>query len=124
MSSVTISLSHPILFVFDFSNPAFSVPEFDPNAPVSANSNGISIRSASEVDGEVIVNLTEAIPTAVASAGHEVFVGSIAAPSKRVAVVTAENEKLVEAAVPTTTAKIRVVVDDPEHAMTIWVEAR
>jgi len=124
VSTVTVSLSHPILFVFDYSNKAFLVPDYDPTTPVSANPTGISIRSASEVDGEVTVHLNGSIPTDAASAGHEVFVGAIAAPSKSVAVVTAENEKLVEASVATTTAKIRVVVDEPEHATTIWVEAR
>jgi len=119
-----VCLVHPILFVFDFSNRAFSVPEYDPGAPVSANETGLSVKAVSEVDGEVTVYLTDLIPPDVSARAHEVFVGSIPAPSKKVAVVTSENEKLLEAEVPSTAAQVRVLVDEPDSPTSIWVEAR
>lgn len=124
MKTVTASLVHPILFVFDFSNEAFLVPEYDAGAPVSANETGLSIKAVSEVDGEVTVTLTDAIPPRLSSKAHVVFVGSVPAPSKKVAVVTSENEKLVEADVTSSTAQVRVLVDEPAFPTKIWVEVR
>ncbi len=120
MKTATVSLVHPILFVFDFSSQAFSVPEYDPASAVSANGNGLSIQAVSEVDGEVTVRLTSAIPSAVGAEAHEVFAGS---SSRRVAVVTSENEKLLEADLASTIAQVRVMVDDSEFPADIWVEA-
>ena len=99
------------------------MPEYDPATAVSANGNGLSIKAVSEVDGEVTVRLTSAVPSAVGVEAHEVFAGSLSAPSRRVAVVTSENEKLLEADLASTIAQVRVMVDDSEFPADIWVEA-
>jgi hypothetical protein len=124
MRKARVCLGHPLLFVFDYSNRAFSVPEYDPGAPVSANETGLSVKAVSEVDGEVTVYLTDLVPPEVSARAHEVFAGSIPAPSKKLAVVTSENEKLLEAEVTSTAAQVRVLVDEPDLPSTIWVEAR
>jgi hypothetical protein len=123
MRTATVGLSHPILFVFDFSNKAFSVPEFDPSAAASANSTGVSVRTVADVDGDVTVHIARRL-SGISAKGNQVFAGKIQTPSRKVAVVTAENQVLVEASVREPVAQIRVVVDDVEHPTTIWVEAR
>jgi hypothetical protein len=122
--TATVSISHPVLFVFDFGNRTFSVPVYDDAATVSANDTGISIKAVSEVDGEVTVHLTDVIPGAVEGQRHEVFVGLIPAPGKKIAVVTSENDKLAELDVASVRPRVRVLVDDPMFPADIWVEAR
>lgn len=53
MTTATYSPTHPIAFVFDFANKAMEVPVYDPDKPVSANDSCISIRTISDVDGDV-----------------------------------------------------------------------
>lgn len=96
MATTTYSPPHPIVFVFDFSNKNVAVPEYDSNAVTSANESCVSIRTIADVDGEVTVNLVEALPCNVADIGFEVFCGTINAPGRKVALVTSQNEKLLE----------------------------
>ena len=100
------------------------VPEYDPESVVSANRSCVSIRTIADVDGNVTVTLTSALPAGAREDGLEVFQGRIDSPSGRVAVVTSENEKLLELEVANQKANIRVVVDEEPSPSRIWVEAQ
>lgn len=110
MHTASYTPSHPILFLFDFSNANMIVPECNPEEVVSANDSCVSLPTIADVDGDVTVTLAETLPRE--AGGVEVFDGVIAAPSKRVAVVTPHNEKLIETGVHRERATVRIVVDD------------
>lgn len=122
MSTASYTPLHPILFVFDFSNQNMVVPEYNLDQVASANDSCVSVRTIADVDGDVTVTLAETLPLEVN--GVEVFGGAIAAPSRRVAVVTSHNEKLLETEVQGERATVRIVVDDEAHPSRIWIEAR
>ena len=60
----------------------------------------------------------------VRASAHEVFVGFVPAPSEKIAVVTSENHKLLETDIASTTAQVRILVDQPDYPSRIWIEAR
>lgn len=124
MSATTVALSHPIVFVFDFHNDGFSVPELADDALVSANEGGISVRASSYVDGDVTIHLSRSPQAAPERPPIRAFDGKVNTPSGSIAVVTAENQLLLEENVGATRAMVRVYVDDASHPGVIWVEVQ
>jgi len=112
---------HPIVFVMDFLNDDVEIPEYDPETVASNNKTCISVRTIADVDGEATVILADHLPPPTAGIAQQVFVGSINTPSGKVALVTSENQKLVECDVGKDTTELRVLVDDEAHPATVWV---
>lgn len=121
--SRTYSAPHPIVFVFDFLNELMEVPEYDANSVTSANNSCVSVRTIADVDGDVTANLATDIPNDVTNA-VKVFHGAIDSPNKKIALVTSENEKLLELGVSSIKAEIRIFVDDVKNPSRIWVAAK
>lgn len=120
MPTTTYTPSHPIIFLCDFANQGMEVPTYDPGSVASANSSCVSIRTIADVDGQVTIMLEPRLPNE-AKSGVEVFQGTVETPSKRVAVVTPENKKLLEISLQETRARLRVVVDEEENPSKVWV---
>jgi hypothetical protein len=53
-----------------------------------------------------------------------VFAGSIVLPSGSVAIVTSENEKLLERSIGRTIVALQIFVDDEVYPEQVWVTAR
>jgi hypothetical protein len=115
---------HPILFVMDFSNDAVEIPEYKPESVTSSNESCVSVRTVADVDGEVTVFLSDGLPPGAQSDARPVFSGSIRTPSGRLALVTSENEKLVECDFGADKVGVRIFVDDEDYPTTIWVVVR
>jgi hypothetical protein len=112
---------HPIVFVMDFSNDTVEIPDYDPEAVTFSNDMCVSVRTIADVDGEVTVFLGSDLPLDAQNIARLVFAGSIRVPSGSLAVVTSENERLLECAVGDETAELRIFVDDEEHPVKVWV---
>ena len=122
MSTLTCSLEHPIIFVFDYKNKDAIIPEHDPDLIVSANSSCASIRAICYVDGDITINLAEKSsdkPAALIKA----FEGCVETPTKHLSVVNSENEKLLEREVEFELTTISIWIDEVEHPSLIFVEA-
>ena len=124
MNTITYSPSHPILFIFDFSNESMEVPAYDPEAVASSNNGCVAVRTIADVDGDVTVTFAETLQMEATQHAVEVFCGVIDAPTRKVAVVTSENEILLERRVATSKPSIRVLVDDEQFPQNIWVQAQ
>src|SRR5687767_3004225 len=112
MPTKTYLPPHPILFVMDFANKDAEIPAYDPASLVSSNDSCVSVRTIADVDGEVTVLLIQSLPEEDAQSAVEVFTGKVLTPSGSIALVTSENEKLIERAVAGKEAVVRVLVDD------------
>jgi hypothetical protein len=116
-------LPHPIFLVFDFANPDVDVPQPAAHAAVSTPS-CVCVNALASVDGDVSISLSNSAAPKEPAFASQVFSGLIAVPFGRVAVVTSENQKLLELPVPGVHAFIRILVDDPHFPSTAWVEAK
>lgn len=123
MNTVTYTPAHPIVFLFDYDDQAMRVPVYDKNQVVSANDGCVSIRTISDVDGDVTVWLGNLMPIEAAD-GVEVFHGTVRSPNRKVAVVTSENQKLLEVPVQSNRADVVVRVDDAAFPSRIWIAVR
>lgn len=112
---------HPIVFVMDFLNDDVEIPEYDPETVASSNDTCVSVRTIADVDGEATVVLADRLPPAEVGVAQQVFVGSIRTPNGKVALVTSENQTLVECDVGKDTVGLQIFVDDEAHPTTIWV---
>ncbi len=124
MSTKVYSSEHPIVFVFDFQNERMEVPVYDPESVVAANESCISVRTIADVDGEVTVTLASSAPRDTMDVGLEVFHGTIDVPSRKVSIVTSQNQKLIEMDVKDTKASVRVLVNEKQNPSRIWVIAQ
>lgn len=122
MKAITYRPSHPIVFIFDFANKEIEVPEYDPNSVVSANDSCISVRTIADVDGEVTIELIDNSADIKDLNPIEVFNGTINFPGHKINVVNSHYEKLLEAEIFKTRAKIQVLVDDKEYPSKIWIK--
>jgi hypothetical protein len=112
--------AHPIVFVMDCSNDAVEVPQYDPEHVTASNDTCVSVRTIADVDGEVTVFLADRPPSDAEGLGRHVFTGGIQVPSGTVAVVTSENEKLLEYSIGKKTVELQVFVDDEDHPAQVW----
>jgi hypothetical protein len=124
MQSMKYLPAYPIVFVMDFSNDAVKIPEYDPRHVAASNNTCVSVRTIADVDGEVTVFLADSPPSHADGLGCHVFTGDIQAPSGAVAVVTSENEKLLEHSVGKETVELQIFVDDEDHPSKVWVFAK
>ncbi|WP_155798891.1 hypothetical protein [Sorangium cellulosum] len=118
----TYTPPHPIIFFFDPSNENMEVPAYDPERVVSFNTSCVSIRTISDVDGDVTVTLDVRGPLGTRVGGVEVFRGILDTPGKTVALVTSENQVLIEMNVNRFRVPVRVLVDDEMHPARIRIE--
>lgn len=116
-------LSHPIIFVLDFTNDAADTRDLDPQRLASSNGACVSIRTIADVDGEVTAVLAKTRPPEHEGVTHRVFAGDIDAPSGTVSVATSENEKLLELVVEGTVASLEIFVDNEEFPTKVWIVA-
>lgn len=72
----------------------------------------MSVATLSNVDGEVTVALGDRFNSGDNRQLVQVFDGQIATPTKRIAVVTSEEERVVEAVVSTEATRVTISVDD------------
>jgi hypothetical protein len=120
MITKRIRVNHGILFVFDPHSPVPNVPEYIPSTPVSANDVCVSISVRHEIDGDVLVSMGRMAPTDPCDI--VVFEGGIATPSGRVAIVTSGNEEVICLEHERPHAKLRIQIDQIEHAERVHVE--
>ncbi|WP_437516466.1 hypothetical protein [Sorangium sp. So ce1099] len=113
---------YPIIFVFDPSNETMDVPAYDSGRLVSFNNSCVSVRTITDVDGDVTATLVVELPIETAAGSTEVFRGIIDTPGGTVALVTSENQTLLDAKVNRSRVPVRVLVDDETHPARIWVE--
>jgi hypothetical protein len=122
MSTVTYTPSHPVVFVFDYTNRSVTIPKYDPDNTVSSNESCVSIHTLSSADGDVTVSLERVLLPEESHQGTAVYDGHIVAPSGRLALVSAENEVLLEVGNVCTKAEVRVFVDDVRWPSRIWIQ--
>lgn len=119
----TLSLPHPILFVFDLANEAVEIPEYVAGEATAANDSCVSVNTQAGVDGDVTVRLANALRPSDKEGCTLVFKGQVSAPSRRVAVVTSELDKVLEVEISGQVAEVTIAVDDARGAGVVCVEA-
>lgn len=120
---VICNLSFPVIFIMDRENENLKIPEVDGEAVVSSNSTCIALRTISYVDGDVMIDLDDENENSSLEEKRLVFKGKLEVPNKKVAVVTAEDEKLLEIKVNESAIVLRVSVDNKEYPEKIWISA-
>lgn len=121
-SSRTFLPTHPILFLMDYSNREAEVPALDEAAICSHTDTCVSVRTIADVDGDVTVTLSN-VPPSSGDGLAEVFRGRIRVPNANVAIVTSENERLLESPTTSENVELRVFVDDRDYPSRVWVTA-
>jgi len=110
MGRAVLSPPNAILFVLDPTNKDAVVPPYVAGEPVAATATCISIGTQADVDGDVEVSLEAA---AVAPADlQQVFLGVIATPSGKLAVVTSHFQRVLEVDIPSDAAEVSIWADD------------
>lgn len=131
MASLTLGISHGMVFILDPYNPDFIVPEYIKNALVASTDSCTSIAVQPEVDGDVEISMlcSGEIPPDLVHVGS----ASVALPSGKIAVTTADSGSLIEYDVPGDHASVSIYVDDVKfparvfinvHIDTGWAHAR
>lgn len=116
MARAVLSPPNAILFVFDPTNPGVAVPPYVDGELTAASATCVSVGTQADVDGDTEVSL-DTTPTIPADL-QRAFVGAIATPGRRLAVVTSQFERVLEIEVPDDSAEISIWVDDlrnPAH---------
>ena len=121
MKSITFTPPHPIFFICDHDNLDAVIPQYDPGCITSATDTCISVGTIAAVDGDVTVTLASTIPESLCNSYIDVFSGNIEVPSRQIAIVSSEDEKLLSRAMASSTICIRIFVDDNVYPQKIWV---
>jgi hypothetical protein len=110
MNRVVLSPPNAILFVFDPTNKDVVVPAYVDDELTAATDTCVSVGTQADVDGHTEVSLEAALiaPTDL----HQVFLGAIAAPGRKVAVVTSQFQRVLEIDVLADVVEISVWADD------------
>ncbi len=119
---VVVSPDHPILFIEDMGNNDVTVPEHNPNYPVSSNENCISFDILSYVDGETYVKLVDHENFSEKITHEKVFFGDIRTPEKKLCIATAENKVVLKTHVGNTITSLRIWVDEKKNPSSVVIE--
>lgn len=115
MTETTVSLDYPILFVADPNHASPVVAELELGSWWAGNATGVSVRVCSYVDGDVTVRLA-LDSTAARQDGLLCHLQEVETPSKRLAVLSADNQELLSVEVPDETTRVCICVNSAEHA--------
>jgi hypothetical protein len=122
MGSVTISPPNSILFVLDPTNKDVIVPSYINEELIAATETCVSVGTQASVDGEVSVSLD--FGSITPSGFYQTFAGNVAAPGGKVAVVTAEFQRLLELDVPKGKVDLVIWVDDLHNPAQVTVSIK
>jgi hypothetical protein len=119
MGRAVLSPPNAILFVFDPTCRNVAVPSHVDGQLTAATATCVSVGTQADVDGEteVLLDVDPVVPASL----QRVFAGVIATPSKRVAVVTSQFERVLEIDAPDETASISIWVDDLRNPAQVTV---
>ena len=123
MKEATVSLAHPILFVMDFGNPKVEIPRYSDETIISTTSSCVSVRVIADVDGDVRVRLLTGAQGAPLEGFSCVFEGTVLTPNRKVVVVTAHNERVLETDVAGEVTTVRVSVNNIDFPDNLIIEA-
>lgn len=115
--------SHPVLFVFDMSNPEVVVPEIGADFQVASSLSCITVRVMPAVDGEVRVSLSSQLPPQTEHRRIQIFAGELMAPSSVLSVSTAEMDEILSLNVGSSPISMVIYVDELAHPAHAWIEA-
>lgn len=119
MNSVTISPPNAILFVLDPTNKKAVVPQYVAGNLTAATESCVSVGTQDLVDGETEVTLK--LGDATLPALHRVFSGNVNTPNRKIAVVTAELQRVLELDVSTEKVDVSIWVDDRQNPARVTV---
>lgn len=122
MGQAVLNPPNAILFVLDPTNKNIVVPPYVDDELTAATNTCVSVGTQAEIDGETEVRLeTGAITCADL---QQVFLGVIATPGNRVAVVTSNFQCVLEAEVPGGTVEVSIWVDDLREPACVTIGVR
>jgi hypothetical protein len=122
MSTVTLSPPNAILFLFDRANKKVRIPTYIEGQLVASNDSCVSVGTQAAVDGDVTVTL-EASPPNINEL-QRLYAGVLNAPSRKLAIVTAEAQTILEIDVGSDRPEIEVWADDQRNPARIAMVAR
>jgi hypothetical protein len=122
MSTVTFSPPNAILFLFDRANSEVRIPTYSDGQLIASNDSCLSVGTQAAVDGDVTVTL-ETTPSDMNQL-QRLFAGTMNAPSRKLAIVTAEAQTILEIEVGSSRPEIEVWTDDQRNPARIAVVAR
>jgi hypothetical protein len=110
MSRAVLGPPNAILFIFDPTSRDVAIPPYVDGELTTATATCVSVGTRADVDGEteVLVEIAPVVPANL----QLIFIGVIAIPGRRVAVVTSQLEHVLEIDVVADTAAISIWVDD------------
>lgn len=123
MKEATLSLTHPIIFVMDFDNPSAEIPEYSGEI-VTSSPSCVSVRAIVDVDGDTTVRLITSNQEEPPEDFTYVFERSILTPSRKIAVATSENMKILESHVDGVSTSLRISINRTDFPDSIFVEVR
>lgn len=110
MERAVLSPPNAILFVLDPTNKEVEVPQYVAGELTAATATCVSVGTQADVDGDVEVSLKFA---AFAAADlQQIFLGAIATPGRKIAVVTSHFQRVLEGDVPSDTVEVAIWADD------------
>lgn len=118
----SLSVTRAIVFALDLANKNARVPEYIDGELIASNESCVSVGTQAEVDGAVTIKLSERLSDSEKRSYKIVFNGAIETPSKKLAIVTSEIEKILEMDVKNTKARVVISVDDLKFPSVVLVE--
>jgi hypothetical protein len=122
MGRAVLSPPNAILFVLDPTNKDTAVPPYVAGELTAATATCVSVGTQADVDGDVDVSLD---PASGAPADmQQVFLGVIATPSGKLAVVTSHFQRVLEVDVPSDAAEVSIWADDLRYPAHVAIGVR
>lgn len=123
MKELTFYPPNGVVFVVDLSNEDLEIPQYTEGQVAVANESCVFVAARADVDGDVTVKLSGSRSDTEGSSYLRVFDGSIRTPSRKVAIITAELEKILEIEVEEEKTHVTIWVDDTSYPSVISVIA-
>jgi hypothetical protein len=121
MTTATLSPTNAILFVLDPSNETVQVPPYVDGVLTAASSTCVSIGTQAAVDGRTTVSLGRSQDGSDNSDLEKVFDGRLETPSRQIAIMTSELQKVLELPVGGTSTKVCIWTDSPRNPSRVTV---
>jgi hypothetical protein len=116
----TLSVPNAIVFILDPESRDVNIPEYDPDQTVASNQTCVSVKTLADVDGDATVRLEHRDKSNIDGL-ETVFVGKVATPNKRLAVVTSLLDRIAETKVAQKVTRVAVAFDDRQSPALIVV---
>jgi hypothetical protein len=121
MIEIDASLTHPMVFIFDYENLDVDIPDVSGETLVTASDSCIAVQTVVEIDGDVSISVFSASEV-VEKEIYKVGTFYIVTPTGRLSVVSAKDKELAYVQISKKDTYFNLYANDFNSPTTVYVE--